>query len=220
MDWMIDNGGLIASLTGIHLRQSFIPLAAGFIVSIPLGWVAWRYRLLRGWIVVITGLLYTIPSLALLILLPAALGISVVSELNLMVALAIYAVAILVRSVADGLDAVDPIIRESATAVGYGPFRRFWAVDFPLAGPVILAGLRVAAVSTISLATVGILVGVNNLGYLFTTGLQRRLVVEVFAGVLAVLVIALVVDALLVLLGRVLMPWNRLTTLAGAGGVQ
>lgn len=211
MGWIGDNLGLILDLGAIHLRQSAIPLAIGFVLAVPLGWLAWRYRMLRGSIIVITGLLYTIPSLALLILLPAALGYSVRSEANLISALTIYAIAILVRSVADGLDAVDPLVRESAKAQGYGATRRFWAVDFPLAGPVILAGVRVAAVSTISLATVGILVGVTNLGYLFTVGLQRRLIAEVLAGVLAVLLIALVVDLLLVLLGRILMPWSRAT---------
>ncbi len=113
------------------------------------------------------------------------------------------------RAVADGLDSVDPAIRQSATAMGYGGLRRFWTVDFPLAAPVVLAGLRVTAVSTISLATVGILVGVENLGYLFTNGLQRRIIAEVFAGVLAVVVIALLIDLLLLLAGRALMPWTR-----------
>jgi osmoprotectant transport system permease protein len=82
-------------------------------------------------------------------------------------------------------------------------------VEFPLAGPVILAGLRVTVVSTISLATVGILIGVENLGYLFTNGLQRRIIPEVLAGVVAVVVIALILDYLLVLAGRALMPWAR-----------
>ena len=85
--------------------------------------------------------------------------------------------------------------------MGYGPWRRFWAVELPLAGPVILAGLRVAAVSTISLATVGILIGVENLGYLFTNGLQRRIVPEVLAGVVAVMVIALAIDLILTVAG-------------------
>src|SRR5690606_6707311 len=156
-----------------------------------------------------TGLLYTIPSLALLILMPAVVGYSATSPTNLIIALTIYAVAILVRAVADGLDSVDPAVRQSATAVGYGGLRRFWTVDLPLAGPVILAGLRVTAVSTISLATVGILIGVSNPGYLFTNGLQRRIIAEVFAGVIAVVVIALLIDLLLVLAGRALMPWAR-----------
>jgi osmoprotectant transport system permease protein len=113
------------------------------------------------------------------------------------------------RSVADALASVDPDIRQSATAVGFGSWRRFWTVEFPLAGPVILAGLRVTAVSTISLVTVGILIGTESLGYLFTNGYQRGIVVEIFAGVVAVVVIALVVDYLLVLLGRAVMPWTR-----------
>lgn len=210
MNWVIDNLGLIGELTLIHLRQSIIALLIGFVISIPLGWVAWRYRLVRSGVITITGLLYTIPSLALLILIPSATGwYSFVSDTNLIVALTIYAVAILVRSVADGLDSVDPGVRQASIAIGYGSFRRFWAVDFPLAGPVILAGLRVTAASTISLATVGILVGITNLGYLFTNGLQRRIIPEVLAGVVAVVLLAIVIDLLLVAAGRLLLPWTR-----------
>ncbi len=210
MTWVWNNLELIGEMTAVHLRQSLIALLAGFVLSIPLGWVAWRYRLVRSSVITITGLLYTIPSLALLILLPAVTGwYTIVSETNLVVALAIYAVAILVRAVADGLDSVDAGVRQASTALGYGSFRRFWAVELPLAGPVILAGLRVASASTIALATVGILVGIQNIGYLFTNGLQRRIIPEVFAGVVAVVVIALVIDLLLVIAGRLLMPWTR-----------
>lgn len=212
MTWIADNLGLIMELTLLHLRQSALALALGFALSLPLGWVAWRYRLVRGPIIILTGLLYTIPSLALLILLPSVVGYSARSEANLIVGLTIYAVAILVRSVADGLDSVDPSVRLAATSVGYGSFRRFWSVDLPLAGPVIIAGLRVTAVSTISLATVGILVGIQNLGYLFTNGLQRRIVPEVLAGVLTVVVIALLIDLLLWFCGRALLPWTQSTT--------
>lgn len=210
MNWVGDNLELIGELALVHLRQSLIALLIGFVVSIPLGWIAWRYRLVRSSVITITGLLYTIPSLALLILFPVVTGwYSIVSETNLIVALAIYAVAILVRAVADGLDSVDAGVRQASTAVGYGSFRRFWAVEFPLAGPVVLAGLRVTSASTIALATVGILVGIQNLGYLFTNGLQRRIIPEVFAGVIAVVVLALVIDLLLVFAGRLLMPWTR-----------
>ncbi|MEN0022152.1 ABC transporter permease subunit [Microbacterium sp. LWO14-1.2] len=212
MNWVGDNLGLILDLTLVHLRQSIIPIVLGFVLSLPLGWVAWRFRLVRGPIIVLTGLLYTIPSLALLILLPATLGYSATEEPNLVVALTIYAIAILVRAVSDGLDSVDDDVRQAATATGFAPFRRFWAVEFPLAGPVILAGLRVTAVSTISLATVGTLIGVTNLGYLFTNGLERRIIAEVFAGVIAVVIIALVIDLILLLLGRALMPWTRVAT--------
>ena len=211
MTWIIDNLGLILGLAAVHLQQSMIALVLGVVASVPLGWIAWRYRLVRGPLIVLTGLLYTIPSLALLILLPALLGYSAISPTNLVVALTIYNIAILVRAVADGLDSVDADVRRAATAMGYGSGRRFWTVELPLAGPVIMAGVRVAAVSTIALATVGILVGVQNLGYLFTNGLDRRLIEEVFAGVLAVVVLAVVIDLLLVLLGRVIMPWQRVT---------
>lgn len=209
MNWVVNNLGMILELTVTHLQQSIIPIVLGFVLSLPLGWVAWRFRLVRGPIIVLTGLLYTIPSLALLILLPSVLGYSARLPQNLVIALTIYAVAILVRAVADGLDSVDDDVRQAATATGFGAFRRFWAVEFPLAGPVILAGLRVTAVSTISLATVGILIGVRNLGYLFTNGLDRRIIAEVFAGIIAVVVIALVIDLILVLIGRALMPWTR-----------
>ncbi len=209
MNWVTDNLGLIFELTLVHLRQSIVPIVLGFVLSLPLGWVAWRFRLVRGPIIVLTGLLYTIPSLALLILLPSVAGYSARSEANLVIALTIYAVAILVRAVSDGLDSVDDDVRQAATATGFAAFRRFWAVEFPLAGPVILAGLRVTAVSTISLATVGILIGVTNLGYLFTNGLDRRIIAEVFAGVIAVVVIALLIDLILLLAGRALMPWTR-----------
>ncbi|MBU4464248.1 MAG: ABC transporter permease subunit [Actinobacteria bacterium] len=210
MNWVGDNLGLIGELILIHLRQSVLALVLGFVISVPVGWVAWRYRLIRSGVITITGLLYTIPSLALLILVPAATGwYSFISDTNLIVALTVYAVAILVRSVADGLDSVDPGVRQASTAVGFGSFRRFWTVEFPLAGPVILAGLRVTSASTISLATVGILVGITNLGYLFTNGLQRRIIPEVLSGVVAVVLLALVIDLLLILAGRLLLPWTR-----------
>lgn len=207
MNWVLDNLDLIGTLTLEHLRQCLLPIVLGFAIAIPLGWLAFRFRLTRGVVLTVTGLLYTIPSLALFAILPTIFGIQFISEANLVIALTIYAVAILARSVADALDSVDPAVRQAAVAVGYGPWRRFWGVEFPLAGPVVLAGLRVAAVSTIALATVGILIGVDNLGYLFTNGLQRRIIPEVLAGVVAVMAVALVIDALLMLAGRLLMPW-------------
>ena len=209
MNWVVENLGLIWQLSLVHLWESILPIVLAFVISVPLGWVAWRYRIVRGTLITITGLLYTIPSLALLILLPTVLGYSPLSETNLIVALTIYGVALMVRAVADGLDSVDADTRLAATALGYGPFRRFWAVDFPLAGPVVLAGLRVTAVSTIALATIGILVGVSNLGYLFVNGFQRRIIEEILSGVVTVVILALLIDGLLVLLGRVLLPWAR-----------
>ncbi|MGC0144806.1 MULTISPECIES: ABC transporter permease [unclassified Pseudactinotalea] len=212
MTWVLDNLDLIGGLTVEHLRQSAVPIVLGLALSIPLGWVAYRYRLTQGLVLTLVGLLYTIPSLALFAILPPLLGISFLSEVNLIIALTIYAVAIMTRFVADALVSVEPSVRQAATAVGYGPWQRFWQVELPLAGPVVLAGLRVTAVSTISLATVGILIGIDNLGYLFTNGYQRQIVASVLAGVVATVVIALLIDALLQLAGRFLMPWTALTS--------
>ena len=209
MNWLGNNLDLILDLSIEHIRLSILPIVLGFVISIPIGWLAYRFKLTRGLLLTLAGLLFTIPSLALLVILPPLLGISALSDANLPIALTSYEVAIMARSVADALGSVDPAVRQSATAVGYGSWRRFWAVEFPLAGPVILAGLRVAAVSTISLVTVGILIGTESLGYLFTNGYQRGIIVEILAGVVMVVVIALVVDYLLVLLGRAVMPWTR-----------
>ncbi|WP_313811717.1 ABC transporter permease subunit [Glutamicibacter sp.] len=217
MSWILQNFELIVSLSLAHLRQCLLALTLGFAIALILGWLAERVKPLRTLLVLGTGLLYTIPSLALLMILPAATGMSAISEANLVTALTIYAVAIMTRSVVDGLDSVGRETRQAAKAMGYGQFRRLAEVELPLAGPVILSGLRVTAVSTISLGTVGILVGVRNLGYLFTNGLQRRIIAEVFAGILAVAVLALIVDLTLILLGRWLMPWNRLMQKSGIG---
>ena len=214
MSWVLDNLGLIGALTGAHLRQSIIPIALSFLIALPLGRLAWRHTRLRGPVLTAVGLLYTIPSLGLFALVAAVFGIPLLSETNLLTALTVYGVAVMTRSVTDGLQSVDPAVRTSAVAMGFGPWRRFWIIDLPLSGPVLLAGLRVTATSTISLATVGILIGVQNLGYLFTNGYQRRIVEEVLAGVVATVVIALAVDLLLVAAGRMLMPWQRARAVA------
>jgi osmoprotectant transport system permease protein len=207
--WVWDNLDLIGRLSLEHVRLSIPPIVLGLLIAVPIGWLAYRYRIARPVILTVIGLLYTIPSLALFVILPIALGVGFLSEVNVTVALTIYAVAILVRSVTDALGSVDAEVRQAATAIGYSGWTRFWVVELPLAGPVVLAGLRVAAVSTVSLVTVGIFVGVESLGYLFINGLQRRILAEVASGLVMTVVIALVIDALLVLLGRALMPWTR-----------
>lgn len=217
MNWVVENLELIGSLTIEHIRLSVTPIVLGLVVAVPLGWLAHRYRLTRGVVLTAVGLLYTIPSLALFVVLPPLLGIGFLSELNVTIALTVYAVAIMARSVSDALGSVDDPVRQSATAIGYSPWRRFWAVELPLAGPVILAGLRVTAVSTVSLVTVGILIGVQSLGYLFTNGFQRRIPEEIAAGVVMTVIVALLFDALLVVLGRILMPWARSLSISSAG---
>jgi len=232
--WFTDNLADVWDLSIRHLWLSVQPIVIGFVLAVPLGLAAWRYRRLRGGLLTVIGLLYTIPSLALFVLLPPVIGISVLADANLVIALSIYAVALMTRFAADAFAAVDPMVRRSAVAIGYSSWRRFWAVDLPLAGPALLAGLRVVAVSTVSLVTVGILVGIDSLGLLFTDGLQRGILVEIATGIVMTVVIALLLDLVLALAGRLLMPWARrpprrrrsrrgsapLTSARGAPGVE
>jgi len=210
MEWFLANWELVARLSLDHLRISLIPIVVGFLLSVPIGWFAQRFPATRGLVLGGVGVLYTIPALALFMLLPPVLGISVLSEANVIIALTIYAVAIMVRTVADAFASIEPHTLRSATAMGYAEWGRFFSVELPLAGPVLLAGLRVVAVSTVSLVTVGVLVGIQSLGYLFTDGFQRKIVSEVFTGVVMTFLIALIVDALLVLIGRLVLPWSHL----------
>lgn len=208
MEWVFGNIGMIVSLTLDHLRLSTIPIVVGLFIAVPLGWLAQRFVWSRPLVLTAVGLLYTIPSLALFMLIPPLLGISVLSEANVIIALTIYAVAIMVRTAADAFASIDSGTLRAATALGYAEWGRFVNVELPLAGPVLLAGLRVVAVSTVSLVTVGILVGVQSLGYLFTDGFQRGIIAEVAAGVFMVFVVAMIFDAVLILVGRLVMPWS------------
>ena len=162
----------ILELARRHARLSALPLLLGLIIALPLGWLAHRYRWLYPPMVTIAGLLYTIPSLALFIVLPGLLGTKILDPINVVVALTIYTVALLVRVVADGLAAVPDDVLQAATAMGYRRFGRLIEVELPIAVPVIGAGLRVAAVSNVSLVSVAALIGVPELGLLFTNGFQ------------------------------------------------
>ena len=213
MNWLVNNYEQILPLLLNHLRLAVAPIVIGFVLAIPLGWLAWRFRLTRGLLLTVAGLLYTIPSLALIAIMPALFGLSYTgtgAETGLVIALSIYAVAIMARSAADAFGSVDAGVRQAATAVGYSSWQRFWQVDLPLAGPVLLAGVRVVAVSTIALVTVGVITGVKSLGYFFTDGIQRHIVFEVLTGVVLTMVVALIVDGVLVLVGRAVLPWARM----------
>ena len=178
-------------------------------LAIPLGWLASRSRVLRGFLLSVSGVLYTIPSLALVVVMPILLGTNILDSVNMVVTLTVYTVALLIRSVADALAAVPREVIASATAMGFRPFRRFLTVELPLAVPVLIAGLRVATVSNISLASVGALIGLGGLGQLFTDGEQRDILPEVIAGVIACVVLAIVADTILIIIGRLATPWNR-----------
>lgn len=216
MSWVWDNTDAIVRLTIEHVWLSTIPIVLGGLLSVPVGWLANRFHHLRGVILAVVGILYTIPSLALFVLIPPLLGLPFLSSLNVIIALVVYAVAIMSRNAADAFASIDPSALRAATAVGYGPWQRFFQVELPLAGPVLVAGLRVVAVSTVSLVTVGVLVGVQSLGYFFTDGFQRRIEAEILTGIVMTVFVAALFDAALVLAGRLGMPWARLA-MARAG---
>ncbi|TFC79696.1 ABC transporter permease subunit [Cryobacterium cheniae] len=212
MTWIWSNLDLLWDRTLDHLVLSVPPIILGFLIAVPLGWLANRYRAGRGVILTASGLLYAIPSLPLFFVIPAIVGTSLRSPLNLVIALTIYGIALMVRVVADGLASVDTDVRQSAVAVGYSGWSIFWQVELPLAGPVLLAGLRVVAVSTVSLATVGAVIGAQSLGSLFTDGFQRGIQAEIIAGIVLTVALALLLDGALVVLGRLLLPWTRPAT--------
>jgi osmoprotectant transport system permease protein len=207
--WIPANAERILALTVEHLRLALIPVVAGLLLSVPLGWLANRYPIARAVLVPAAGVLYTIPSLTLFVVLPGILGTRILSEINIIVALTIYTVALLVRTVADALAAVPGLVVAAATAMGYRPARRFLDIELPLAIPVLIAGLRVATVSSISLVSVGALIGVGGLGEFFTEGFQLQFSTEIITGVALIVLLALAGDAVLLLIGRVLTPWNR-----------
>lgn len=194
---------------GWHARLSAIPLIIGLIISLPLGWLANRYKWAYPPIVSIAGLLYTIPSLALFVLLPGLLKTQILDPNNVIVALTIYTVALLVRVVADGLAEVSTDVKQAAIAMGYRGFGRLIKVELPIAVPVIGAGLRVAAVSNVSLVSVSAIIGVTELGQLFTNGFQQFDNQQILLGIVLTLILALLFDGVIQLLIRLLTPWRR-----------
>ena len=207
--WLSANSGRIFHLTLDHLLIALPAVALAFVVAVPLGWLANRSGAAREVLVVLTGLIYVVPSLAMFILMPLVLGTSILSPLNVVAAMVLYGIALMVRSAADAFGAVPQDVRQSSAAAGYPPFKRVVAVELPLAGPGLLSGLRVATASTISLVSVGALIGVQSLGTLFTEGFQRSFPTEILAGLIGTVVLAVAVDAVLVTLGRAAMPWTK-----------
>jgi osmoprotectant transport system permease protein len=207
VSWLADNWQTVLTLTWRSLYLAGIPLVIGFVVSIPLGWVASRWPRSYPPIITTTGLLYTIPSLALFVIMPVVLGTKILDPVNVIVALTIYTVALLVRTVADGLSAVPDDIAQAATAMGYKGVRRLFGVELPLAAPVIAAGLRVAAVSNVSIVSIASLIGVSQLGDLLIDGYNRVIWGELLTGIVACVLLALAFDAFIVLGTRLVTPW-------------
>jgi osmoprotectant transport system permease protein len=207
--WAVDHWSEVLRLTWVHAVLAGVPLLLGLALAIPLGWLARRHAWLYAPLVVGTGLLYTIPSLALFILMPLVLGTTILDPLNVVVAMTIYTVALLTRTVADALGAVPGAVTAAATAMGLGPARRLATVELPLAVPVISAGLRVAAVSNVSIVSVAAVIGVSQLGSLFTDGFQRNFVDPIVTGLVACVLLALALDALILVATRLATPWQR-----------
>ena len=209
MEWFLAHTDQVFRLTGLHLYQSIVPLVLGIIIAVPLAALVRRNKRLRGAVLATGSLLYTIPSLALFVTLPAILGTRILDISNIIVALTIYAVALMLRVAVDAFDSVDDGVRQAAVAMGYRPLRRFLTVDLPLSVPVLIAGLRVVSVSNISMVSVGALIGVENLGFFFRDGLRRYFITEILVGIIATLVLAFLMDLVFVLLQRALTPWLR-----------
>jgi osmoprotectant transport system permease protein len=209
MEWLWNNLDLILRLLAEHAWLSAIPILVGFAASLPLGWLASRSRIARGILLTFFNVIYTIPALALFLLLPGILGTKTIDSLNVIVALTLYAMAMMLRGAVDAFGSVSPDVLRSAEAQGYSAASRFWTVQLPLAGPVLLANIRVVSVSTVSLVSVGALVARGGLGYLFTNGYSRSFLFEIGTGIVFTVLLALLFDLILVSAGRVLMPWSR-----------
>jgi osmoprotectant transport system permease protein len=204
--WIADHTDDMTVRTVKHIIFTGIAVGLGFAISLVLSLVIIRYRWTYGPITGVAGLLYTIPSLALFGLLIPITGFTVTTA---EIALVSYTLLILIRNTVAGLDGVPSDVREAAVGMGFSPMQVLVKVDLPLALPVIVAGLRVATVTTIGLVTVTALIGMENLGTFITDGLQRLFITPVLVG--AVLSIALAVAADIALLGvqRLVAPWTR-----------
>jgi len=197
------------ALTLIHLRLSLIPVLLGLIIAVPLGALVWRHPTLRRIATVAASIIFTIPSLALFVVLPLVIPTRILDETNVIVALTLYTTALLVRAVPEALDAVPAPVRDAATAVGYSRIGQLLKVELPLSIPVLTAGLRVVAVTNISMVAVGSVIGIGGLGVWFTEGYQADKSDQIVAGIIAVFLLAIVVDVLILLTGRLLSPWAR-----------
>ncbi|QIG44804.1 ABC transporter permease [Nocardioides anomalus] len=189
-----------------HLEITALAVLLGILIAFPLALAARRFHPLESTILGIATGIYTIPSLALLPLMVPFTGLS---KTTVVIALALYALTILVRSVLEGLRAVPEEVVESATGLGYGAGRLLFRVELPLALPVIMAGLRVATVSTVALTTIGSLVAYGGLGNLIKDGVQTNFRAELFTAAVLCVVLAVALDVIIVLAQRLLTPWTR-----------
>ncbi|MFI6040573.1 ABC transporter permease [Nocardia sp. NPDC051321] len=209
MRYLIDNFADIMGFTKTHLYLALVPLVLGLVIAIPVGALVRRVSWLRRVTVTTASLAYTIPSLALFVIIPPLAGISTIDPLNVIIALTLYSTALLVIAVPAALDSVSAEVIDAADAVGFSPLRRTLTVDMPLAIPVFVSSLRVVVVTNIAMVSVGALIGVGGVGKLFTQGYQRDYPDEIVAGIIVILALALIFDRLVYALGRWSTPWVR-----------
>jgi osmoprotectant transport system permease protein len=204
--WIADHAAKIWSKTIQHVELTVLAIGFGLLISIPLAVWAYRHRRVYAPITWITGLLYTIPSLALFVILLPITGLSVTTA---EIGLVSYTLLILIRNTVVGLDGVPDDVKEAARGMGYTERQLLWRVEFPLAMPAIVAGIRIATVSTIGLVTVAALIGKGGLGQFILEGLQTFFTTEILLGAVLSVVLALIADALLLGGQRLLTPWAR-----------
>lgn len=204
--WIADNVPALVEATIDHVVLTAIAVVVGFAISLAASLLIYRNRRFYGPIAGISGVLYTIPSLALFAFLVPVTGLSL---LTAEIGLVSYTLLILTRSIVGGFDAVPRDVVEAADGMGYGPAGRLVRVDLPLAMPLIVAGLRVATVTTIGLVMVTALIGEGGLGQLMLRGFNFRNYTAVYAGAAVTVALAVVADLGLMLLGRLATPWSR-----------
>ena len=209
MHYLLNHLDTAWALTVIHLRLALIPVVLGLLIAVPLGSLVWRRTALRRLTTLTASIIFTIPSLALFVVLPLIIPTRILDEANVIVALTLYTTALLVRAVPEALDAVPDPVRDAAAAVGYTRFAQMVKVELPLSIPVLVAGLRVVAVTNISMVAVGSVIGIGGLGMWFTEGYQADKSDQIVAGIVAVFLLAILIDVLILMAGRLVTPWTR-----------
>lgn len=207
VDYVRDNAERLAEATEQHVVLTVVSVGLGLLLAVPLALLARRYRRFETPVVGFTGLLYTIPSLALFAVLAPVTGLTATT---VVIGLTAYTLLVLVRNLLAGLDGVPDDVREAARGMGVGPVRMLLRIELPLALPTVMAGIRVATVSTVALVTVGVVVSNGGLGQLIFSGLNNNLYrAEIFTATVLCVLLALVADLLLLALEKLLTPWTR-----------
>lgn len=205
-DWIARNWGEIIDRTWEHLTLTAVSVGFGLVISLALSMLALRKRWTYGPITWVTGLMYTIPSLALFALLVPIVGLNAT---NAVIALTSYTLLIIIRNLVAGIDGVSESVLEAADGMGYTRRARFWRMEVPLALPVIIAGLRIATVTTVGLVTVTAVLGLGGYGYFILRGLNTFFWTQILVGVVLSVVLATLLDIGFVWLQRLLSPWAR-----------